>query len=512
MRRTLVSVSLAAMLPAAFLAWAGCLAWGASPAGTVASPQVARPSPCSLAPDTTSGDGERLAWLIWGRRGRSKHVTPLTIGWPVGRSWPADGRNVSTWGEVQLASKDAVQGAESGLLIAPLDERGTGCNGILGADEWNLDNALVLDTPAGALIVAAKWDGYLLSVVAALPAVADIIGRSEVVLTVAPERASAGLPQRSRACLIGWDGRLHVPTLQWAEVGGRSWRWRDVTEDVPIEEAGFRGALSMSGDGGLPFVVAEYTVRLASLVDEPRQGLRLPLAVFFTNLPPTHECADVLRWPWGRGAATDFNDSLLSEHPDGWGAARWGARPRNRTELPLPELAQSPVPDGRIAEQEWQGAAILHDDFLRDGTCEVRAGISEGRLFLGFSCRTLRRGVTTRALEIYADPAGDGGLLPRPDDRLIILGAEQGARPMILRWEPPASAAVDKIVTPEGQWVEPSPSRSEGMVQTNGDRIVAEAAVPLSELGLSQENPPQSLGLMLRLIYDSRLTIEEKGK
>lgn len=50
------------------------------------------------------------------------------------------------------------------------------------------------------------------------------------------------------------------------------------------------------------------------------------------------------------------------------------------------------------------------------------------------------------------------------------------------------------------------------MVQTNGDRIVAEAAVPLSELGLSQENPPQSLGLMLRLIYDSRLTIEEKGK
>lgn len=512
MRRTLASVGLVALLTVTFLAWTGCLAWGAGPPGAAVSPQLAWPGPCSLAADATAGDGDQLAWLIWGRRGKSKHVTPFTIGWPVGRSWPADGRNVSTWGEVELAGKDAVQGVDGSPLIAPLDERGTGCNGILGADEWNLDNALILDTPAGALIVAAKWDGYLLSVVAALPAVADIIGRSEVVLTVAPASASEGLPQRSRACLIGWDGRLHVPTLQWAEASGRNWRWRDVTEDVPVEEAGFRGALSMSGDGGLPFVVAEYTVRLASLVDEPRAGLRLPLAVFFTNLPPTHETTDAFRWPWGRGAATDFNTSLLSEHPDGWGVARWGPRPRSRTELPLPELAQSPVPDGRIADQEWRGAAVLHDDFLRDGTCEVRAGVSAGRLFLAFSCRTLRRGVSARALEIYADPAGDGGLLPRPDDRLIVLDAEPGARPVILRWEPPASATADKIVTPEGQWVDPSPSRTEGMLQTDGDRIVAEAAVPLSELALSQNSPPQALGLMLRLIYDSRLVIETKGK
>ncbi|MCD6351410.1 MAG: hypothetical protein J7M26_04735 [Armatimonadetes bacterium] len=452
-----------------------------------------------------------MAWFIWGRRGKSKHVTPFTIGWPGKGEWPEAGRSTSAWGEVVLAGSEGARTAEPGKLVAPLRELPVVANGLLGSGEWDLAHASLTQTPAGPLFVAASWNGELLSIMAALPAVSQLIGRTEVIMTLAPKPASSALPAHARAGRLGWDGRLHVSVLHVGESHGRSWRWREVDpEQTPFDEVGLVGAMTEKGDGSLPFVVAEWTVSLSSLGLKPSAGLKLPLAVFFVNLPPAQETSDSVRWPWGHSRAQNYNLSFLSEHPDGWGTVAIGSKTVTAEELGAPHLEQAPTLDGVLEEKEWQPAPAARETFLHQGHTLVRVGTYGGRLFVGIECQTLRLGVRPRAVEVYVDPAGDGGLLPRSDDRLVRITAET-MRAVIYHWQPPASAKEDQVVTPEGMWVDPRPSRGEGMLRKKKGLVTAEVAVPLVELGLTADKLPERIGLLVKLIYDASFKIGEKS-
>lgn len=464
-------------------------------------PSVAAPT------QTSTRDGERLVWLIWGRRGKGSQVAPLTVSWPQGLSWPGDGVNPTVWGEIVLGGAGETPAPASDVLVAPMDETGATCNGVLGPEEWDFGNALALDTPAGPLLISAKWTGKLLYVAAALPATSSLVGRFEAILTLAPsDDSSNGLPSSARATAVGWDVRREISTTRRGEPAGRDWRWVNVSEGATLDQVGVRGALSPKGDGSLRFVAAEYVLALVPLV-QPSPGSRLRAALFITNLPPKHESTDAVRWPWGWGVAVPYNEAMISEHPDGWGVVRPGGHARSRGELCLPELLAAPVLDGQIGDGEWQGAAVLRDSVLGSGLIELRAGLKNGRFFLAMVCHTLRRNPIPQQLEVYLDPVGDGGLLPRDDDRLVLLTAPGGPA-SLMSWKLPPSQAGQKVVTPEGQWQEAKPSRAEGMIQARDNQVVAEVAIPLDEIGLAQDALPETFRLMARLVYDSELTIE----
>jgi hypothetical protein len=386
-----------------------------------------------------------------------------------------------------------------------LDDRGIGCNGVLGAGEWDLGRAAHISGGAGLVVVAAKWNGQLLQLGVALPSVVEMVGRSEAIVVTAPPSGQT-VVEKGLAVSTAFEPRQRISTFRVGRVVGKCWRFEGDKNSLLADAEGIRAAASVSGDGGLGFVVAEYVIPLNRLVEEPKEGMEFPLGVFVVNLPSRHEWRDAVRWPWGCGDWEDFNESLLCEHPDGWGRVRVGQRSRSREELWLPELTQAPVLDGEIEVGAWKDAAVTATPLVGTGGAELRIGTHGARLFLAMTCRTPRASGAPTSLELYFDPAGDGGLLPRQDDRLIVVSAQEG-RSVMMRWQPPLSAEDRKVITREGKWLDPTPSRSEGVMRTTGEGMVAEVAVSLEELGLMPDAMPESIGLMVRLIYEGELTI-----
>lgn len=454
--------------------------------------------------------GPQLAWFIWGRRGKSRHIARVTISWPQGLEWPKDQAAIERWGTIRLAAAGQELSHSANAIVAIRQTATGACNGLLGPGEWEVASAWRAASPAGPLLVMAKWEGGLLYVAVALPAVPDITGRTQAILTIAPPGPAKGaLPKSARAFLAGWDGRLHVPASRLGMPRGRRWRWRDVKPEEGMEDLGFLAALSPAGDGALNFAVAEFAVRLADLGIQAQPGLQIPAAVFVRGLPPRDRCKDVVRWPWGYGASEDFNSSLLCEHPDGWAEIVVGEGEAALGRVVASPLARAPALDGRIDEAEWDGGTVLRNNWLGAGWIQFRAGVRGGRLFFALACKPPRSNVRAEALECFIDPEGDGGLLARPDDRLLRLEAGDN-RASIWRWEPPPTAEEDKIVTPEGRWENTGPSRAEGVLRAEGDVVIGEMAVPLSELGISDADLPKAMRLMLRLVYLSEPVVKSK--
>ncbi|MCX7597631.1 MAG: hypothetical protein N2512_02000, partial [Armatimonadetes bacterium] len=159
-----------------------------------------------------------------------------------------------------------------------------------------------------------------------------------------------------------------------------------------------------------------------------------------------------------------------------------------------------------IEESEWAGATELSNDFLGVARCPLWVGLHDGALLLAASCQLPRPGLRDPRLEIFVDLAGDGGLLPRPDDRMLCLAQDTGGtKATLLRWEPPQGALAAGVVTREGMWTAPAPVAAEAVFHVAGTTVRAEAKVPLRLLGLDAQRLPKNFGLLVRLLYRWRV-------
>ena len=481
------------------LAAAGVL-WAAASVGLLGS-RGACEVPSAVQPDahpaeTTARAGrEDVAWLIWGRRGAARKVVAGSVAWPEGLVWPADGVEPDRWGRVILG-----QGAGApGSLHARETAKPPVADGTFSEEEWDLSAASAVETPVGPLVVAAQQTRERLLVCGLLPSASVMSGATQVVITAAGPRGEPAL-----GVALQWDPRLETSEAYRGVLRGRSWAWQkaDTEAEGHLEAS---GAVSPNGDGSWQFVTAEATFSRAAL------GLvggeeTAALAVFVRELPRAHGGEDAIYWPAAHGLGIDASECMLCENPDGWGVARPGLTRAQRAQIALPELPGAPCVDGKIADGEWAAAGELCNDFLALARCPLRVGVCNGALYLAARCELPRRGLDDPRMEIFLDPAGDGGLLPRPDDRLVTLSAStEGTKATLMRWEPPAEALAAGTITREGKWIATAPIAAQAAfrVETNG--LSAEAKVPLEVLGLDAERLPEKFGMLVRLLYRWRV-------
>lgn len=438
---------------------------------------------------TTSA--EQVAWLIWGRRGAARKVVTGSTAWPQGLLWGTDGTDVSRWGRVTLGeTRDTAS-----TLRATAGAKAAVADGIFSDEEWDLSAASIAETPVGPLVVAAQQAGEFLQVCALLPAANVMSGATKVIITAA---RPSGDPAVGVA--LQWDPRLEVCQASVGALRGRSWTWQQISGQAE-SPLGTTGAVSPNGDGSWQFVTAEATFPKGVLGLKDR-GDTAALAVFVLNLPRAHCGEDAIYWPAAHGHAIEASECMLCENPDGWGAARPGSARARRTEITLPALPAAPRIDGQIEDGEWAVAAELRNDFLGLAQCHLRAGLNSGTIYLAASCNVPRQGLSNPRLEIFVDPAGDGGLLPRPDDRMVCLSHDTGGTTSTLfRWEPPEHALADGVVTKEGRWMATAPVASQAAYRLEANKICVEAALPLDVLGLAAERLPDKFGLLVRLLY-----------
>ncbi|MBC7289290.1 MAG: hypothetical protein H5T86_14875, partial [Armatimonadetes bacterium] len=208
---------------------------------------------------------QRIAWLVWGRRGKSKAVAPTAFSWPAGHKWPDDALSPARWGKIALAAMPAsaeAQGSE--VLVAAPGELAIAADGILSHREWDLALANVQSTAAGPMLTVAQWKDNALALAIAFPAIPTLSPRTKAVLVLGPPTPDTScLPPTARAYAIQWDARRQVSVLEIAHPDRGNWKWRPVTgSSEEGAETTFRGAIAGSGDGGLQFVSAEFLVPL----------------------------------------------------------------------------------------------------------------------------------------------------------------------------------------------------------------------------------------------------------
>jgi hypothetical protein len=451
-------------------------------------------------------DGQKLAWLIWGRRGEGAHVTEKAISWPAGLSDPADTTTTRGWGTAVLGS-----GAEtpSGPTVQVTPSK-TPClpEGMVSEDEWDFSKANVIETSCGPLMVAGHVCGESLTIVVVMPAVVRIADRTEVMVLVAPmKNVAGGVPSAARAFLLGYEPRRETTTIQMGTPVGAGWGWQSV-EPMDEESAPVRAGLSMRGDDAWSFLVAEYSVPFSTVGVKAGETktLALALAAFVRGLPRHQATEDMLYWPAGHAPATAVDETIICKHPDGWAALRLGGKRVHREEIGVPEIQTQPNIDAKVDEDEWKGAAQFGCDFLGIGHVKLRAGLSGKSLWLAAVCDLPRKGIKDPSLEILLDPSGDGGLLPRPDDVLVLPG--DGRPGTICYWQLPKPVAQGEAVTDIGKWIEKRSSIGcREAFAVDGGRVTMEAGLPLEEVGVDMSKLPKKIGMLMRIRYKAEFEV-----
>ncbi len=457
-----------------------------------------------LRPRSDGVDGYRLAWFIWGRRGKSKHVARQAVGWPVGRTWPRDATLVNHWGKILLAAgEQPPELAAADVLIVPRGEISLALDGALMSTEWDLSAALKGDTPAGPMLLVGRWQDSGLAIGVGLPWVPEISPRTEVVLVLGPQPSdAAGLPASARAYKIGWDARRHRNLLWVGLPAGKKWKWRKVEEADQQLRKGFRGGIGSMGDGGVQFAAAEFLIPLTGPLAPAGGSKELTGAAFVLHLPLKAEARDAVFWPPAHSVGYARTESLLLEHPDGWGTLVTDENLKTRKNLLLTALSAAPEIDGTLASGEWDGAARQDLAFPGVGEGQVWIGLHAAKLYVAFRYRPARQKIGSPALELFIDAKGDGGLLPRADDRLVAFTSDRHA-PDVLSWHMPSESSGEKIVTAEGDWNRRESRAGEWAWRTSDGVVVAEAAVPLSAVGLDAAKLPPRIGFLARLCYEA---------
>lgn len=436
-------------------------------------------------------DGERLVWLIWGRRGAGRGVLPGALTWPQGLQWRTDSTDVSKWGRVVLGEAEVTSEA----LVARRVSMAAVTNGLISEGEWGCSAAKTIETPVGPLVVDAQHLEGSLQVCVMLPAVNIVSGDTEVLVAAAPPTGD-----RALAVALRWDPRQRISRASKGTLLGRNWAWQRLARGSDARP-GVSGALSPNGDGAWQFLAAEASFATETLGLGPKDTTAR-LAVFVRGLPRAHSDEDAIYWPAGHGPATEASECMLCENPDSWAKIRPAAVRTQRKEIPLPELPTAPRIDGIVEEGEWSSATGLRNDFLGIAQCPLWIGLHHGALHLAASCQLPRRGLTNPRLEIFVDPTGDGGLLPRPDDRMLCLSQDAGgAKSTLLRWQPSVDTLAAGIITRQGKWTTAAPIAVDAAFHVTDATVCVEAKVPLRALGLDPQQLPENFGLLVRLIY-----------
>ncbi len=443
------------------------------------------------------------AWLIWGRRGEAARVSEQAISWPAGLAEPADTLTTKNWGTIVMAP--GVDKPEGAAVNFPASKIPCVPEGLVSEDEWDFSQADIVETMGGPLLVTGHVCGEALTVAVIMPAVVTISERTEVMLMLAPLKGpAAGVPPEATAFLLGYDARRETTTVRTARGEGGGWKWG-------YDEIGpARAGLTMRGDDSQRFLVAEYSIPFSVLGAKLGETKTMAMGIIVRGVPKHQKTEDMLYWPGGHAPATPIDESIVCAHPDGWSVFRPGAKKLHREEIALPTVEQAPTLDGKVEAEEWKGSAAFGFDWLGIGHVRMNAAISGGKLWLAAVCDPPRLGISHPRLEILLDPEGDGGLLPRPDDVLVVPG--EGKREgEILYWKLPAAAARTGVVNWVGKWTERQPSQGSRVVfAINEDRINMEAVVPLADVGIDPAKLPVTMGMMTRIGYEAEFTIGEK--
>jgi hypothetical protein len=440
------------------------------------------------------------AWFIWGRKGEAARVSEKAISWPAGLT-EGDTQTTKNWGTIVMSKTgDKPEGASVNFSASTIP-----CvpEGLITEEEWDFSQADIVETMAGPMMVTGHVCGESLTVAIVMPAVVTISERTEVMLMLAPMKSPAGgLAPEARAFLLGYDARRQSTTVRTAQGVGGAWKWG-------FDEIGpARAGLTMRGDDSARFLVAEYSIPFSAIGAKVDETKSMAMGIIVRGLPKHQKTEEMLYWPAGHAPATPIDETLVCAHPDGWSTFRLGNKKLHREEIALPTIDKAPILDGKVDPDEWKGSASFGYDWLGIGHVKMNAVISAGKLWLAAVCDPPRMGIGSPRLEVLLDPEGDGGLLPRSDDVLVLPGDGKG-QGKIMYWKLPAAAARTGTVNFVGKWTlrQPSPG-SRVVFVINQDRINMEAMVDLADAGVDPAKLPVKMGMMTRIGYKAEYTIE----
>lgn len=422
---------------------------------------------------------------------RLRIATPAVVAPPlqaVGPAWPpaaeaAEG-TAPAWGTARLAQAGI---AEAGVaerpdeILIPSGAAPPLLDGMIGRD-WDDAAQVKLALPGGELLLlGAKHFEGVLYVMLAVPSerVTGPGARAEVHFRT-PERAAYRLEVDAGGDLV----RLRDSGVGWRAA------WSPSGAEV------FRGVAADAGDGAWRYPVFELAIPLAEIGLAPDASevgffarVELPEQAA-PALPAVADRQHVNRWPRGNYSFVRAQHESFEARPDSWGivvAASTRARPADR--IGAPALDAAPTIDGLRDENEWAGAD-RREAVLEPGvTHTLHAGRCADFLYIASVWLVAAGHSFDQELHLYVDTFGDGGLLPRPDDRRFSITAEGASVEMeAFSWD-----------ERERKWSarERIPFRAAvgDMARREGVESVVEVAIPLNALGLSAMAQQTAFGL-----------------
>lgn len=432
---------------------------------------------------------------LGGRRGRR-----LQLGWPPDEVSAVSTDNPSTWGQLIISGQPMEASpaltAARHMLEVPVLASAPRIDGIIGAGEWEEATAQVHHfAPGEEMMVMAGHDDLNLYMCLCVPSDHGF-GPGYMA------QLFFEVPQQGASTLNESHQRYSAQVSHAGELGqffsrGHEGTWRKPGEG-PNAETVFSAAASGGGDGAWRWPVFEFSIPLSALRVDNGELVSLGFAVRI-SLPAggayqgaAQKYTDMVRFPAGRSSYRSPYNHIFPTRPDLWGKATLEADSSASDTVPV-MLTTEPVEiDGQLNESLWQQSAAASYTVFGDLTQTVRALADDDYLYVGVRCQISRGQQTRRSCQVYLDPLGDEGLLPRADDRLYHLEAATDTV-QCFRWE-------------DDSWSQRVPSRftaaAHSTIENQQMVDTYEFAIPLREL-----NRPASdaaLGLAVQTQYEAR--------
>lgn len=379
---------------------------------------VAAPLPALWPLDGVSG---RLGWRY--ERGFTTWPGPYWRG-PNQPPLEAQAELPATWGVLRLDGR-FVATPEPQTYVAdvsvPLSDEQPAINGTLGYEEWAQALPVIMPLEDGQeLFLLLERSDTMLYVCLAAPSVSAARGGQQAELYL-------DLGKGSDRTITPWQRLLQAtiqsPTQTALSVfSGEGGRWVPVPAEKPGSGPRARG--NSNGDGAWSYPVFEFAIPLDQLSDRGKRleqiGFMARVQTFGRGKPlpmPLTPTREAIYWPDGRSAYGITNSAPLGLRPDAWGHLRVSANdPEPGLAVPL---ASGPVRvDGQIGLKEWQGATRTEYRFPGNQYRVLRVLRDEQRVYVAVRTRLARGLKADESCGLYLDPAADGGLRPRSDDRL----------------------------------------------------------------------------------------------
>jgi len=432
---------------------------------------------------------------LGGRRSRQ-----LELGWPPDEVAAVSAHNPSTWGQL-IISNESLEippplTEARHLLEGPLLSSAPRIDGIIGAGEWEGAAAQVQHfAPGEEMMMMAGHDDRHLYICLCIPSDHSFGPghRAELFFELPQEGASSLSRSHQRySAQVSHTGE----TVQSFSRGSEG-TWHKVAEGTGTE-AVFRTAVSSDGDGAWHWPVFEFAISLQNL----RTGEGNPTALGFAariTVPAgsAYEAAgrkyvDMVRFPSGRSSYRSPYNHIFATRPDLWGKAVFEAISPDDETVPVTVVGEPVQIDGQLNEPLWQETAAASYTVFGDLTQSVRVVADDDNLYVGVHCQISRGRQSQRSCQVYMDPLGDEGLLPRPDDRVYRLDV--------------ATAAIECLQWQDDSWSQPGHSRFTAAAHSTIEHKqmidTYEFAIPLRELDRPASDA--TLGLAVQTQYEAQ--------